>query len=219
MLDLEQFSLTIRNFKCFGTEPHGFDRIAKLNLIVGRNNSGKSSLLDLFPFVTRNDFEFPRRLWHGDKSPAVFARAPIPKDVVQSVFREKAQGGNIPTDHWRFGKPYMVRPAMQGKSSGMTKRMLRPYIRPFVEALCAPGPDGNSRIPHLIISSASLRAPDPDRFAGMQVPPFVPSLELNPRNSLTVSRRRYSCGRDRSATVDRARAGPGAFSAGHAELA
>jgi REP element-mobilizing transposase RayT len=31
---------------------------------------------------------------------------------------------------------YMVRPAMQGKSSFVAKRILRPYIRPWDEASC-----------------------------------------------------------------------------------
>ena len=43
----------IRNYKCFGAEPQGFDDIARFNIIVGRNNAGKSSLLDLAAFLTK----------------------------------------------------------------------------------------------------------------------------------------------------------------------
>lgn len=43
----------IRNYKCFGAEPQGFDDIAQFNIIVGRNNAGKSSLLDLAAFLTK----------------------------------------------------------------------------------------------------------------------------------------------------------------------
>ncbi|MBV8547479.1 MAG: AAA family ATPase [Acidobacteria bacterium] len=43
----------IRNYKCFGAEPQGFDEIAQFNIIIGRNNAGKSSLLDLADFLTK----------------------------------------------------------------------------------------------------------------------------------------------------------------------
>jgi len=43
----------IRNYKCFGDEPQGFEEIKTFNVIIGRNNSGKSSLLDLVQFLTK----------------------------------------------------------------------------------------------------------------------------------------------------------------------
>jgi hypothetical protein len=43
----------IRNYKCFGEEPQGFDDLKRFNIIIGRNNSGKSSLLDLVAFLTK----------------------------------------------------------------------------------------------------------------------------------------------------------------------
>ena len=39
-------SIKIKNYKCF-IEPEGFDEIKRMNIIIGRNNSGKSSLLDV----------------------------------------------------------------------------------------------------------------------------------------------------------------------------
>ncbi|MGB3309555.1 MAG: AAA family ATPase [Nodosilinea sp.] len=46
MTNPHQFSLKIKNYKCFGNKAKGFDQIKPLNLILGRNNSGKSTLLD-----------------------------------------------------------------------------------------------------------------------------------------------------------------------------
>jgi putative ATP-dependent endonuclease of OLD family len=39
-------SLKVRNYKCFGDEAEGFETIRPINIIIGRNNSGKSALLD-----------------------------------------------------------------------------------------------------------------------------------------------------------------------------
>jgi putative ATP-dependent endonuclease of OLD family len=39
-------SLKVRNYKCFGDQAEGFDTIKPVNIVIGRNNSGKSALLD-----------------------------------------------------------------------------------------------------------------------------------------------------------------------------
>jgi putative ATP-dependent endonuclease of the OLD family len=40
-------SIKVKNYKCFGDEEQGFEKIYPLNIIIGKNNSGKSSLIDL----------------------------------------------------------------------------------------------------------------------------------------------------------------------------
>lgn len=40
------------NYKCFRGQRAGFDRIALINLLIGKNNAGKSSLLDLVEYAT-----------------------------------------------------------------------------------------------------------------------------------------------------------------------
>ena len=39
--------LKIKNYKCFGENEQGFEQILPINIIVGKNNSGKSTLLEL----------------------------------------------------------------------------------------------------------------------------------------------------------------------------
>lgn len=53
MINQYQFSLKVRNYKCFGNKPQGFDQIKLLNLILGRNNTGKSTLLDLIEELSK----------------------------------------------------------------------------------------------------------------------------------------------------------------------
>jgi putative ATP-dependent endonuclease of the OLD family len=48
-------SVKIRDYKCFGHEEQGFEKILPINIIIGKNNSGKSSLLDLIEFLIDPD--------------------------------------------------------------------------------------------------------------------------------------------------------------------
>ena len=44
-------SVKFRNYKCFKNEWAGFDEIKPINVIIGKNNSGKSSLLELIEVI------------------------------------------------------------------------------------------------------------------------------------------------------------------------
>lgn len=65
MTKLNDFSIKVRHLKCFGDQEQGFEEIKPINLIIGRNNSGKSTLLDLIEFVVTGAKDIPQRLWHA----------------------------------------------------------------------------------------------------------------------------------------------------------
>ncbi|MCB1531704.1 MAG: AAA family ATPase [Alphaproteobacteria bacterium] len=44
-------SIGVANHKCFDSPPQGFEEIKPINIIIGRNSSGKSSLLDLIEYA------------------------------------------------------------------------------------------------------------------------------------------------------------------------
>lgn len=50
MID-SNYSLKIRTYKCFLDVEQGFEKILPLNIIIGKNNSGKSSLIDLIEYL------------------------------------------------------------------------------------------------------------------------------------------------------------------------
>jgi putative ATP-dependent endonuclease of OLD family len=60
--DLRFVSLKIAKYKCFGDEPQGFDHLPPFTLIIGRNNTGKSALLDLISYIVTGDLKIPLTL-------------------------------------------------------------------------------------------------------------------------------------------------------------
>lgn len=95
--------IKIKNYKCFGENEQWFDCICPINTIIGRNNSGKSSLIDLIQYVISPDDEL-FRLGHLGKKPEVFISQPLTGKELKSVFPPNAYGGEIfGDDHWEFG--------------------------------------------------------------------------------------------------------------------
>jgi hypothetical protein len=93
------FSVRIANYKCFGSIAQGFERVAPINLIVGRNNVGKSALLDVIEHAVCADAkEIPNEPWHqrGDTPLQLVFRKPLDEGDLRSVFRENRHGGTIP---------------------------------------------------------------------------------------------------------------------------
>ena len=101
-------SLKISNYKCFGEEPEGFDKIADVNIVVGRNNTGKSALLDIVELATRNQLSGNDRDKHKGEKPQLLLGLPLDAKVVKSVFSEGNSGQGIPgRNFWEYGKHYV----------------------------------------------------------------------------------------------------------------
>lgn len=100
---MKDVSLKFKNYKCFGDELQGFESILPINIIVGRNNSGKSSLLDLIKYAIKPYDLKP--LAHKNQNPEVVLSAPLSEDDIKKVFRPGRKSGDIPApDHWSFGQ-------------------------------------------------------------------------------------------------------------------
>ncbi len=105
MADSQPFSLKVRNFKCFGEEAQGFEEIKPITLIIGRNNSGKSSLLDLIEHVTKPEISIPEELWHARQRPEIIGESVLTEAFIKPVFREERSRSGIPgRNHWEFGE-------------------------------------------------------------------------------------------------------------------
>lgn len=108
MEDLTDISIKICNYKCFGSKLGGYDRILPINLIIGRNNSGKSSLIDLIDYgVAPKDLS---HLGHKSQSPCVVMSDVLFEHEIGRVFSTNTSGGSISShyrNHFEFGKAWI----------------------------------------------------------------------------------------------------------------
>jgi putative ATP-dependent endonuclease of the OLD family len=96
-------SLYIKNYKCFFDDPQGFDEIKPINIIIGRNNSGKSSLIELLEHAIqyRRALRSPR----PDQRVTSFVfKRQLTESELKRSFPDGVRGGDIGGDHWlEFG--------------------------------------------------------------------------------------------------------------------
>ncbi len=97
-------SLKVQGYKCF-KDFQGFDEIKLVNLVIGRNNSGKSALLDLIEVATQEKPRFDKATWRElNKPPELTFTVTIEEKHVKAVFRDNVSGGVISTNHGTYGK-------------------------------------------------------------------------------------------------------------------
>lgn len=105
---MDYLSIRITNYKCFHKES-GFDDIKKVNLIVGRNNSGKSSLIDIVEAACKKNYDFPQSTWRKGQHPKVLFSKRLQESEVYSTFPANTHGGKIGRNHREYGAQYLGR--------------------------------------------------------------------------------------------------------------
>src|SRR5262245_11267129 len=99
----------VQNYKSFGNDEQGFDRIEPINLIVGRNNSGKSALLDLVQFSC-GGFDFSSAAHNRSGQLKFILEARLSEQNIAAVFRKDTSGGPyLHGNHFEFGKRFIGR--------------------------------------------------------------------------------------------------------------
>lgn len=100
-------SIKISNYKCFKYET-GFDEIKRVNLIIGRNNSGKSSLLDVIEGLMAKGFQFDTSTWRDGLEPEIIFKSKVTATAV-NIFPPNVNGGQIGGNHREYGTKYIGR--------------------------------------------------------------------------------------------------------------
>lgn len=84
---LERTSIKVKYYKCFGEESQGFSKILPFNIIIGKNNSGKSTLIELIEGIISLDKKFFQL--NGRKIPNIIISQPIEEHVAKSAFPDE----------------------------------------------------------------------------------------------------------------------------------
>ena len=93
-------SVYFKGHLCFQKEWAGFDPIKPVNVIIGRNNSGKSHLLDLVEALSQGEL--------GGRSWQYRCRGVLDETSLRRWFEESRSGGVLGGNHWRDHGRYFV---------------------------------------------------------------------------------------------------------------
>ena len=93
-------SVHFKGHLCFKKEWSGFDTIKPINVIIGRNNSGKSHLLDLVEALCDNKLE--GRGWEYR------FRGVLDESSLRQQFDEYTSGGVLGGNHWNDHGKYFI---------------------------------------------------------------------------------------------------------------
>lgn len=99
--------ILIKNYKCFDSSGGGFEKILPINLIIGKNNSGKSSLIELIRFIV----EKKNMIIDGgrdNKRPEVIIEHKLTEPEISKAFPIGTSGGGIPgRNFFDYGKRFI----------------------------------------------------------------------------------------------------------------
>lgn len=99
--------IIVQNYKCFDDKGGGFDKIMPINIIIGKNNSGKSSLIDLVNYYIKPNKEFTEIGRNGKKSEVHVVHKLKKEEISQNFKAENGGGGINATNHYEYGKKFI----------------------------------------------------------------------------------------------------------------
>jgi len=99
--------IVVKNYKCFDSSGGGFEKILPINLIIGKNNSGKSSLIDLIQFLIEKHKGFIE-IGRDNSSPEVLIEHKLTEHEISRTFSSSTSGGGIPgSNFFEYGKGFI----------------------------------------------------------------------------------------------------------------
>ena len=99
--------IIVKNYKCFDSTGGGFERIMPINVIIGKNNSGKSSLIDLIKYIIQNDNKIIE-IGRDNVKAEVIIEHLLTEQEISANFKSNTGGGGIPgQNHFEYGKKFV----------------------------------------------------------------------------------------------------------------
>lgn len=101
-------AIKAKNFKSIGSTEEGFESIYPINVIIGRNNTGKSTLLDLIHYVISPGSI--SLVGHKGNPPEILLTKPLTQQEISSTFPGNISGGSIGGNHLKYGMQWQGKP-------------------------------------------------------------------------------------------------------------
>ena len=95
LLAVRADSIYFKGHLCFKKEWAGFDAVKPINVIIGRNNSGKSHLLDLVEALSQGSLGI-----QDDRDWQYQCRGVLDEETLKSQFREGTSSSDLRGDDW-----------------------------------------------------------------------------------------------------------------------
>ena len=109
MTELSDTSLKACYFKCFGESPEGFNTFTEFNILIGRNNSGKSALIDLLKVAANKSKSYLPQFERTDGEFAFEFGFPLTEEHIKIVFPPGADSTERPegtSSDYSFGSQF-----------------------------------------------------------------------------------------------------------------
>jgi hypothetical protein len=107
--------IILKNYKSFGPTGAGFQSIKPINVIVGRNNIGKSSLLLALDYLCKENKA------DSTISNCIEITEVLGESDLRPVFSESASGGTLEYNHWRDHGKHFIGAKLTWKDLGSNK--------------------------------------------------------------------------------------------------
>ena len=93
-------NIIFEDYKCFSKRVE-IRNIKPINIIIGKNNIGKSSVLDIIEMMYDADLK------SRNYNTKIYAEKVLSEEEIRKVFSDTVIGGNIGGNHYDFGKKYI----------------------------------------------------------------------------------------------------------------
>lgn len=112
--------ITIKNYKCFNETGCVIENIKSVNVIIGKNNSGKSSLIETIQFLTDGNKPFLENK-RNNFIPEIICEHKIEKQFIDTSFPLTKSGGQIGMNHNHYGQTFVNSFIEYSLGEGLTK--------------------------------------------------------------------------------------------------
>ena len=103
----DEVQIFVKDYKCFGPEVQGFHFFSAINLIVGRNNVGKSALLEVLEIASKS-LNPQKNVQSELASAKILIRRKIRAEDIEGAFSKNTSGGFIPgPSHFQYGRKWV----------------------------------------------------------------------------------------------------------------